>query len=112
MSAPTLTRPANDHDWAAELAQLDEADRLAELGFTEKDFSQHRHTAEWFDLREIQDAGPADQLGADRESPNVITDEWLPATISYPDGRRSVTATFAASTLAAAAEAGAIVRLH
>ena len=28
-----LTRPANDQLWALELAQLPEADRLAELGF-------------------------------------------------------------------------------
>ena len=34
LSRADLTRPANDQLWALELAQLPEADRLAELGFS------------------------------------------------------------------------------
>lgn len=70
-----VTVPTNrelDARWAGEFAELVDVDRLHQLGFTETD---------------IPDAGPADQLAADHESPNVITSEWVLATVAFPGGR-------------------------
>lgn len=72
-----------DARWASQFAELSEADRLQQLGFTET---------------EIPDDGPADQLAADHESPNVITSGWVLATVAFPDGR-TITAKWPYETL-------------